>query len=125
MGTQAVVSIVSDGQTLVKVVAGCDGYNAWGVAKELCKAKTLQLNTVYGIAGGKMGCKDCLVAMDVETEIYKGGDGTSGLYRETFNDPIFNPRWNCGSADKVVIIDVETWIPDMVCGDVKEDDEAT
>lgn len=104
MGTQGVVSVVKNGETKVKVVVGCEGYNADGLAERI-KAEGLQsIHEIYEAARVQpFGCIDCLVVMDKETALPDEED-LFGLYRDKFGDPEFNPRWRHGTAAHVVVI---------------------
>lgn len=120
MATQAIISLVKKGHTFIKIICGCDGYNADKLVKVLKNNKPddvkdvieqLKLYYIIAIENG-FGCKDCLVVMDSENIIFEGDKHISPLYRETFDDPSFNPRWKLGIADIVTAlnIDNEEWI---------------
>lgn len=53
------------------------------------------------------GCKECLVVMDSENIIFGGDERMDSLYRETFDDPSFNPRWKIGTADIVIKLKID------------------
>lgn len=106
MGTQAVVSIVSHGQTIVKAVAGCSG----AFAPDLAEALRAQpgINTaqeVYDLATKiGFGCISCLVVLDRENIVSVDGDDIEADYRATFDNPEWNPRWDRGTAAYVEIV---------------------
>ena len=105
MTTQAVISIVKNDQTFIKIICGCDGYNAKKLA-EIIKDKRLEkIEDIYIVAlENNFGCKDCLVVMSKEDVIFSGSEGLGPLYSETFDNPSFNPRWKHGTADEVIIL---------------------
>ncbi len=109
MTTQGLVTLISFGKVVMKIVAGCNGYNARKVANVLHEfPKLMKIGTAYEIAlDMEFGCSDCL-AVITETEIcYKGENDIPSSFRKTFQRPRFNPRWEQGTADYVVIIDIK------------------
>lgn len=54
------------------------------------------------------GCPRCLVVMD-EREALGAGDELAPLYRQTFDDPRFNPRWQHGTAHHVEVVEIGDW----------------
>jgi hypothetical protein len=122
MATQGLVSIVSDNKVLMKIVCGCDGYNAPKLATELKRLsfpmdgkKAYHLARQFGF-----GCDKCLYII-TETSIFgkdeddcevkdleQLGNFDSPLYRSTFNKAKFNPRWKIGTADYTIVINVKT-----------------
>jgi len=113
MGTQAVVSVVGPGRkTLLKVVVGCNGQQAYKFAsaipelEEMCSG-TYDVNRVYGHALKlKFGCGACLVVMDGDDHANHGMEDELGPeYRENFENPEWNPRWERGDAEHTVIIE--------------------
>lgn len=120
MGTQAIISMVKNGHTFIKIICGCDGYNADKLVKVLkdnkpgnIKDMTKQLKLYYMMAlENGFGCKDCLVVIDSENIIFDGDDNITSLYRETFDNPSFNPRWKLGIADIVVVLNIDNseWV---------------
>lgn len=114
MTTQAVISLVKKGHTFIKIVCGCNGYNAEKLVKIIKYIQPEKIQDIYKMAiKNKFGCRECLVVMDNENIVFKGGDEELGpLYRETFNDPSFNPRWKNGIADIVTILKIDNpeWV---------------
>lgn len=108
MATQGVVSIAKSGQTIIKAICGCNGYQAQELVNAV-KGKhcdTLTLRSVYDAAREvAFGCRNCLVVMDQEEIIFNGE--LPDLYRKTFDDPEFNPRWENGTADCVEVVEIE------------------
>jgi len=109
MATQGLVTVrsKSDGKVLMKIVAGCDGYNAQRVANILRASWPVSVGQAYTMAREiGFGSNEDLVVITA-TEVRFDGDYDLGpLYRSTFEQPEFNPRWEHGTADNVVVIDV-------------------
>lgn len=106
MGTQAVVSLVRDGETIIKVIAGCNGCNATKLADAIRDGSLYDCNEIHGAAREvNFGCRSCLVIQDVSGEIYMGDGELPPEYRLRFNEPKFNPRWKSGEAEHVVLVD--------------------
>ncbi len=105
MATQGIISIVENNRTVIKIICGCNGYNAEKLAEIIKNSKFEKIQDMYDIAiKNKFGCRDCLVVMDSDNIIFKGDGDICPLYRKKFDDPSFNPRWNNGSADYVIIL---------------------
>lgn len=108
MTTQAVISLVKKGHTFIKIICGCNGGNALRLVKLISVNKIDTIQDIYNHALKiKFGCNDCLVVMNKDKTIYKGDEDLNSLYRETFDNPSFNPRWKIGSADYVFIIRID------------------
>lgn len=106
MATQGVVSVVHQGRVVLKVIAGCDGYNAkklshairrLGRVPTLSEAYEMATNVGFGESGN-------LVVMDERRSKHNTGERLSRLYRRTFEQPLFNPRWKRGTADFVSVV---------------------
>ncbi len=110
MATQAVVSVVRNGNTVVKCVAGCEGFNADALAAVIA---TRHIDTVQGVHNAAIevgyGCNDCLVTQGEDETIYQGSGELSTLYSSKFDDPHFNPRWGVGWAAWITTVDADTW----------------
>lgn len=110
MGTQAIVSIVEDSITKIKAICGCNGYYAEKLAEIVRSDNLTTAAEVYQAAHEvHFGCRDCLVVLDSETFLFAGANPDSlfslhPLYRETFGDPKFNPRWERGTACHVIVV---------------------
>lgn len=113
MATQAVVSLV-DGkqQVLIKVVVGCNGFNADELVAAIEASSTkmhLSAQDVFEMAKqAHFGCPQCCVVierkgMNVVTFLQ---DAIPQRYFQTFDDPKFNPRWERGTASHIRVIDV-------------------
>ena len=113
MGTQGIVSIVDQhNQTVMKFVAGDNGMKAPVLAAWL--RENYQERHTYSDLYAKaielgFGCEDCLVLIG-QCAMFSHIPGDSPpSYRETFDKPEWNPRWERGSADYVEMVRV----PDM------------
>lgn len=96
--TNGVVSVVVDGKVAMKIVCGCDGYNAPALVR-LMKLETevppVEVVRDWCRSVG-FGCGDCLVIQTPEALDPHGEDATPDIvarYRSTFSDPEANPRW--------------------------------
>ena len=108
MGTQAVVSLTVRDEVLVKVIAGCDGARARELGQVITNLKVFDRDSIFDAARRVgLGCHQCLVVMDQDDVRYDGDEPLDELYRNTFDDPNFNPRWESGLADIVLVLDVE------------------
>ena len=106
MATQGVVSLVRKGKVFFKVVAGCDGYNAERLADNLKAMKDHTVESIYEMAEAcDFGSAECLVVMSETNHLFLGAE-LSPRYREKFNDPEFNPRWACGIAAYVEVVEI-------------------
>lgn len=104
MGTQGVLSVVVDGKMLVKVVTGCDGARLSTVAKELFRRDEVSVAIVAeecDRAGFDRDDTGFIVQVSADRELNTDTDREElgQLYRDTFDDPWFNPRWRKGVAD--------------------------
>jgi hypothetical protein len=107
MATQGIVSLVKNGAVALKCVAGCDGYNAPKVADWLRENPDADGRAVYrACIDVGFGCRDCLVVLTPNFHVAECENDLSPLYRKTFLDPRFNPRWDCGLAAHVEVVSV-------------------
>lgn len=104
--TQGIVSVVKNGEVILKIVAGSDGMNAGKLAPEIKKRNAvLSLEELHSLAiEVGFGCEKCLVVLGKESDFHMTEDDLPPLYRKTFSDPKFNPRWECGLADHVIVV---------------------
>jgi len=111
MATQGVVSIAIDGKTVIKATVGCNGYNADQLAELIRTSNLEKPEDIERVANqAQFGCSECRVIQagaDATATIFRGDDDLSALYfdRDKFFDPQFNPRWEEGTADHVVVIE--------------------
>jgi hypothetical protein len=52
------------------------------------------------------GCMDCLIIINKDREFKMFDDKLSNWYRDTFDNPEFNPRWECGHTEYLEIMEV-------------------
>lgn len=107
MATQGMVSVVSNGSVVMKIIVGSDGYNASKLADWLSFHPEANANEVYEYSLSiEFGSRSCLVVQTSPDEYVL--DSVEGdlpeLYKTKFDDPRFNPRWEIGSVDHLVII---------------------
>lgn len=113
MATQAIISLMKKGRVSIKIVCGCNGYNVEKLIEIIKDIQPEKIQDIYKIAlENKFGCRECLVVMDDKNVVFKGDGYVGPLYRETFNDPSFNPRWKSGIAEYVIILKIDNpeWI---------------
>ncbi len=105
--TQGMITITKGGIVLFKIVAGCDGYNVTRLAKNIKGMEgPLTRGRLYEAAITEgFGCKDCLVVMDLRSHNFHGGELPT-LYRQTFNQAKFNPRWDSGKVERYAKIEL-------------------
>ena len=111
MGTQAVVSIVRNKETIIKCVTGCNGRMALDLAKAIASSKPTSITDVHQLAKHVgYGCRDCLVLQDANNAIgLSQTEIRESLYGEKFSNPTFNPRWDLGIAAYIYTVDVDGW----------------
>lgn len=75
MTTQAIISLVKNGNTFIKIICGCDGYNAEKLVKVLKDKKLNNIKDIYimPLESG-FGCKECLVVMNSENIVFDGDE---------------------------------------------------
>jgi hypothetical protein len=109
MATNGIVSVIKDGKTLFKCVAGCNGMTAEKLVKALAEVKELTLDNVYkACLDHDFGCKDCTVVQSEND--FRAADQEEPLpplYKEKFSDPQFNPRWDIGIASHKATLDLD------------------
>ena len=107
MATQGLVTVRGDNKVVMKVIAGCDGYNAKKLATALKGLWPVDAQDAYDIALSLgFGSTSSLVVITESETIYKGEEELDPRYRETFHRTRFNPRWEHGTADFISIIEV-------------------
>lgn len=109
MTTQAIISIMKNGHTFIKVVCGCNGYSAEKLAKIIEDNRLENIKDIYKEAlENKFGCEECLVVMNSDDIVFKEGEELEPSfvesYRKTFDNPSFNPRWKNGTADYIIVL---------------------
>lgn len=110
MATNGIVSIVKNGKTVFKCVAGCNGSTADKTAAALKKLANPTIDQVYKVCiDNHFGCKECTVVQSekehrCDPDYQK--EKLSSLYKDKFVDPKFNPRWEYGTASHVEIVNI-------------------
>jgi hypothetical protein len=112
--TQGLVTVKSGQKVLMKVVAGSDGNNAKKLADWLRDFWPKSPKQVYKKALKlEFGCDSCLVVITDSQVFFEGKccdsnsfDADNPLYRKTFQQPEFNPRWENGIAEYLEIVEV-------------------
>lgn len=101
--TNGVVSVLRGGVMAMKIVVGCDGYNAKKLAESIQSAGKVptpdQADSLAREHG--FGCHDCRVIQTPARDHFS--EELSPRYRETFNDPEANPRWEHDAEHTVMI----------------------
>lgn len=96
MATNGIVSITQGGEVILKIVVGCDGYNANKVAHAIIEAQlaTASPATVYDFIEDncEFGCSNDRAVMSKDAIEWRGDDDLPESYRDTFHLPTFNPR---------------------------------
>lgn len=107
MATQGLVTVQKSGRVIMKVVAGCNGYQAQRLARRMRRAWPLSVDEVHDMAlRAQFGEPGCLVVITRNAARFEGGDRLNRRYRATFTKPRFNPRWRHGTADHIAIVNV-------------------
>ncbi len=109
MATQGIVTIVHDGEVVMKFIVGCDGMNAGKLARALKKKGIVpKLAEAYNLARElDFGSPTSLVIMGEKRSKFDGCIGRlPRLYRQTFSQPRFNPRWKYGTASHVKVVEL-------------------
>lgn len=89
------------------MVVGCNGYNADKVAARIRSFQSAGLTDLYMIARDEgFGCASCRVVIGREGVMCVDPDDLHDLYRETFDQPAFNPRWENGACECYEPVDV-------------------
>lgn len=121
MGTQAVVSVVSpEGTVIAKAVTGCNGREAdrlATLAAERLSAADRPQDTAKALLAlareAEYGCESCLVvqwadgfAMDAPDMLldFLSDEESVDRWKDRFQEPEFNPRWEYGTAEYVRVV---------------------
>jgi hypothetical protein len=112
MATHGIVSVIKDGVVILKVIAGCNGWLASKLANQLKLAGNFDdLESIFKMALAiEFGSLETLVVMNAVTTFFSvnHSEEPSPLYRKTFYNPRFNPRWESGMVedDCLAIFDI-------------------
>lgn len=108
MSTQGLLTLTRNGEVILKAVCGCNGFNVGALAEKVEGLDILVVNEVYRAAKEvRFGCPACLVVFDEDEKRSQDDEGLD-LYRETFSQPRFNPRWRRGDGAETMVIRVES-----------------
>lgn len=109
MATNGIISIIKNGKTIFKCVAGCDGMEAPKAVSAIRKIENPTIDQIYkACLDNKFGCKNCLVVQAENDHRHVDmEDDLDPLYTEKFSDPFFNPRWKHGTAAHIEIIEMD------------------
>jgi hypothetical protein len=124
MGTQGVVSVLKGGKVVAKITVGCNGQKAGSVGKEIIAQlrdiDVTRLEIICDYHGfGDSNCRVIAVrpkagelGLLISYSIWPGikataDDRTFGRMVKHFDDPTFNSRWEHGTADRCVIVDLD------------------
>ncbi len=113
MATQGMVTIVNGERVAMKIVVGCDGYNAIKVADAVRQlGRVPNLVRAQQIARSQnFGCEKCRVIIN-ETKTLPSvkvleeddGEELAQRFRQTFRRRRFNSRWERGTADHIEVV---------------------
>jgi len=102
--TQGLLTILKNGKVYYKVVCGCDGFEIPKLKRSVRKTSPRNIKELWERARKlSVGCDSCLVVISKSKMYFKGETDdwkrAEPIYRTTYNQPDFNPRWDIGSAD--------------------------
>lgn len=105
--TQGMITVKKGNKVLMKIIIGCNGMKVKTVAEEMRKNWPLSAKGAYDLAvrNGLDDTESLVVVTESEIH-YEGSDDISPLYRTTFQQPKFNPRWECGIVECLEIIEL-------------------
>lgn len=119
MGTQATLAIRREGKVIYKIVTGCNGSEMPALARCLEhgfeSSPNVTIQELFHLAVlFKVGCASCLVIQTTDQILLSNGydildEVDAAVHKrfvDTFNDPKFNPRWEHGTADYSLIVDI-------------------
>jgi len=119
--TQGLITIMFGDNVLMKIVVGCNGYKVKELAKLVKANWPVDVEGAYQLAEQVgFGCQSCRMIITAsgifgvseesgklenleESEEFTGAK----LYRDTFQQSKFNPRWAYGIADRLQIVKVD------------------
>lgn len=120
MATQGIVSIRQNGKMLFKAVAGSNGANARKLAallKDISSSCTAEEVHRLAVKAGFGHPDTDLIVQGREgmlhfdrSQVFEEDLGPFYRDESKFNDPEFNPRWQCGVADYIEIVDLQNGI---------------
>ncbi len=102
MATQGLVTVNQGGSVIMKVIAGTDGMNVDRLTAIIRRSWPMTAEEVYAAARLiPFGSERCLVVMTSSDFVFNGDEleGLEDLYRASFDNPGFNPRWVSGECE--------------------------
>lgn len=109
MATQGVLSVIQKGSVIVKLVTGSDGYQLPKLAEIVLEKRLINPSDIY-IEAEKLeiGSVGSLYVLYTESRFLTTGyDVPPQSYFDTFSNPTWNPRWEDGTADFVLTVDLD------------------
>ncbi len=83
------------------------GYNIDKLFEFIVSAKTIDVSKIINACRKvEFGCETCLVVQTAPSITFPPDVEAGQLYRTKFDDPLFNPRWENGTADYCKVIDL-------------------
>lgn len=105
--TQGLVTVMVGYEVFCKIVAGCDGYNAENLARAILEKNLTEPIEFFAEAKAQnFGSPNNLVVFTEHLFLHETGDEIDDRYRETFKCPFFNPRWEYGTCEHTIIVDI-------------------
>lgn len=109
MATQGMLTVLREGQVLLKVVAGCGGYHMDKLRDRLLTSGVDSLQRVWEAALEEdVGCADCLVVVSADDSYYQGEEELPDLYRKTLANAGFNPRCDDGRTGRWLVAELDS-----------------
>lgn len=106
MGTQGLVSVMCEGRVAMKIIAGSNGMRAESLGRDIRRLKRFPtLEEAYDLALAiGFGSKDCLVVITNSEIKHAPNEGLAERYRQTFDQPFFNPSRKHDTAQHIAIV---------------------
>ena len=109
MVNQGLVTVMCRGQVAMKLIAGSNGDRAQELASKLEACWPTTILSAFKLASQiGFGSKHDLVVVTPDAIRAEHPERLSVLYFQTLADPHFNPRWEKGTADHFIKIEVES-----------------
>ena len=117
--TNGIVVVIENGRIVLKVIAGCDGYNDKGVAEFILLRRMTDPEWVSSLASSEgFGCVDCRVTLYRKRDKVKvlyadpmnesNQDGFWTRWIETFDQICVNPRFDPPVPWTVTVVNLDT-----------------
>lgn len=110
MATQGVLSIVVNGKVILKLVTGSNGYDIPKIAEEVKRKRIVNIEDLKALCYEMDFTPPYLTIQSSPTDFWCIEEDTNledlnELFEIKFNEPEFNPRWSCGLADYVEVVE--------------------